>query len=139
MQRQAAANPERAASRSIPEPELRARTLNDPEAGPLLVALQKSIFDRMPARLRGTRNDIEQARSQFAYPVERIGAPVLIIHGTNDEAAPFAHAESLAARVPGAEFVPIEGGRHVSLFTHNSLIRARVSQFLGVRADRSHA
>lgn len=136
MQRKAAGNPEQAAARSIPDPVLRQRTLNDPEAGPLLKVFLSCAMDRMAARMPGTLNDIRQARASFDYPVEHIGAPLLVIHGTDDEAAPFAAAKSLAARVPGAELLAVEGGRHVSLFTHNALIRNRVRRLLAENSVR---
>ena len=126
----AARDPERVARRSIPDPAMRAHTLKDPEAGPLLAALQLSTVDRMTERLPGTRNDIAQSRLPFTYRLERIAAPLLVVHGTADEAVPFAQARALAAKVPGAELLAIEGGRHVSLFTHLHAIRARVAQFL---------
>ena len=130
MQRKAAAHPDEAASRSIPDPVLRERTLHDPEVAPLLLALQAGVMERMAARLPGTYNDIRQSRAPFDYPLERIAAPLLVIHGTDDEAAPFAAGRWLAARVPGAGFLAIEGGRHVSLFTHNRQIRERVRRIL---------
>lgn len=132
MARKAAADPDKAARRSIPDPALRALTLQDPEAGPLLMALQRSVMERMAARLPGTENDIAQSRSSFDYPLEQIRAPVLIVHGTEDEAVPFAQAKALAARVPRAELLAISGGRHVSLFTHRRVIQPRVRQFLAV-------
>jgi pimeloyl-ACP methyl ester carboxylesterase len=130
MRRRTAENPDRAARRSIPDPALRARTLNHAEAGPLLIALQLSVMERMAARLPGTMNDIAQSRSPFAYPLERILAPALVIHGTQDEAVPFAQAESLAARLPKAELVAVQGGKHVSIFTHRDLVQPRIKQFL---------
>jgi len=136
MQRKAATHPEEATARSIPDPVLRDRTLNDPEIGPLLQALQSSIMDRIAGRMPGTHNDIRQARAPFDYPVERIGAPLLVVHGTDDEAAPFAAATSLAARVPGAEMLAIEGGRHLSLFTYNPVIRERVRRLLAESSPR---
>lgn len=130
MRKKLIANPEAAARRSIRDPELATRTLNDPDAGPLLKELLLSTTDRMAERLPGTLNDIEQSRLPFAYPVERIAVPTLVVHGTADRAAPFAPAKALAETVPGAEFLPIEGGEHVSIFTHRALIRARVCAFL---------
>ncbi len=134
MQRSAARDPERAARRSIPDPALRARTLADPAAGPLLRALQASTLDRMAARLPGTENDVALTRSELALPVERIAAPLLVVHGTSDSAAPYAQGRELAARVPGAELLTVEGGEHVSIFTHRGLVRPRVASFL-----RAHA
>ena len=131
MHRRAVRHPDESASRSIPDAELCLRTLNHPEAGPLMRELQLGTLARLAARLPGTRNDIEQSRQHFSYPVERIHAPTLIVHGTMDEAVPFADAELLASRIRGAKMLTIDGGRHVSLFTHLDLIRARVRAFLG--------
>ena len=133
MRKKAAQNPEASARRSIPDPALRARTLGDSESGPLLAELQQSTMCRMAERLPGTLNDIRQSRAPFSYPVERISAPSLIIHGTDDEAAPFAASEALAARISGAELLAIPGGRHVSLFTHREAIQLRVRRFLNTR------
>ena len=133
MRRKAEKDPEAIARRSIADPELCARTLSDPDAGALLIALQLSTFDRMVRRLPGTNNDIAQSRRPFAYPLERIQAPVLAIHGTADKVAPFASSEALTSRVPHGELLAIPGGEHVSLFTHMALVRERVRAFL-----RSH-
>jgi pimeloyl-ACP methyl ester carboxylesterase len=130
MRRKVARDPDRAARRPIPDPALRASTLKHPEAGRLLQELQLSTLEQMAARMPGTENDIHQSRRPFVYSYERVGAPVLVIHGTGDEAVPFAHAEALASRVPNAELLAIEGGRHVSLFTHMDVIRPRVRSFL---------
>jgi pimeloyl-ACP methyl ester carboxylesterase len=91
-------------------------------------------MERMPERLPGTELDIATSRADLRYPLERIAAPVLAIHGTADRGAPFAQAQAVAARVPGAELLAIEGGEHVALFTHLGEIRARVGPFLGAHA-----
>jgi pimeloyl-ACP methyl ester carboxylesterase len=135
MRKKAAKNTELAARRAIPDPVLREQTLNDPEAGPLLRTNLLSTMERMADRLAGTRNDIMQSRLRFAYPVERIGAPVLIVHGTADEAVPFGQAQSLAAKLQHGELLAIPGGRHVALFTHCRLIRGQIAQFLKLRAN----
>jgi pimeloyl-ACP methyl ester carboxylesterase len=130
MRRKIARDPDRASSRSIPDPVLRARTLGDPEAGPLLVALQLSTADRMRLRLDGTENDVAITRSDLTIDLEGIRVPVLIVHGTADRAAPFAQGQEMARRIPGAELLAIEGGDHVALFTHREVIHPRVARFL---------
>jgi pimeloyl-ACP methyl ester carboxylesterase len=132
--RRAARDPEAGARRSISDPVVCARTVRDPEAGPLLAALQASTSDRLALRMPGTENDIAETRRPLAYPLERIAAPLLAVHGTADAMVPFAQARALAARVPGAELLAIDGGEHVSLFTHLDAFRARVGTFL-----RAHA
>jgi pimeloyl-ACP methyl ester carboxylesterase len=134
MRKHAADQPERAARRSIPDPALRARTLNHPEAGPLMKALQASTTESLAKRLAGTRNDIRQSRRRFDYRLEQITVPLLAVHGTADKVVPFAQSLSLAERVPKAELFAIEGGEHVSLVTHLDEIRLRVTGFLGLHA-----
>jgi pimeloyl-ACP methyl ester carboxylesterase len=132
--RKARQEPDRASRRAISDPLLRARTVNDPEAGPLLLELQRSTYDRMPLRVAGTENDIASTSSELSFPLERIRAPMLIVHGTKDTTAPYDQAQRLAARVPGAELLTLEGGEHFALFSHLHEVRARVGPFL-----RAHA
>jgi len=137
MERQAKRDPERAARASIPDAELRARTLADPEAGPLLRALMASTSDRMKERLAGTLNDVDVTR-RYDYPLEHLHVPTLVVHGTADRLVPFArHAQTLASRIPGAELVVAEGGDHVSIFTHRDVVRPRVTRFLREHAPRA--
>ncbi len=134
MSRKAQQDPDRAASRSIPDPVMRARTLGDPEVGPLFRELQRSTSDRMRLRMPGTENDVALTRSELSFALEQIKPPLLIVHGTKDSAAPFEQARILARRVPGAELLTIEGGEHVSIFTHRDEVQARVKRFLQAHA-----
>jgi pimeloyl-ACP methyl ester carboxylesterase len=123
-------DPDRAASRGIPDPALRARTLADPIAGPLYRELQATTYHRLSARLPGTEHDIRVTRVTI-YPLEAIRVPTLIVHGTHDRIVPFAeHARMMTDRIPGAELMTIEAGEHVCLFTHHTAISARVRRFL---------
>ncbi len=71
------------------------------------------------------------------YPLEQIAVPVLVVHGTGDRLVPFAqHGRALAAGIPGAELLALEGGEHVAIFTHRNEVRARVTQFLREHAPR---
>lgn len=134
MRKRAARNPERAASRSISDPAVRARTLADPEVGPLFKALLASTSDRVEQRLAGTQNDIAITRGT-TYPLEAIRVPTLVVHGTQDPLVPFErHAKALVSRIPGAELVRVDEGEHVAIFTHNQEVRERVARFL-----RAHA
>lgn len=137
MQKKALANIEGMAARSIPDPEVRMRTLQDPESGPLFTALMTSTCDRMAQRMPGTENDIVVSRTT-EYPLENIAVPVLIVHGTEDRMVPFTrHATALASRIPGAELLAIDGGEHVSIFTHRRQVKARVAQFLHAHASQA--
>lgn len=96
----------------------------------MLQALLVGTLHRLRERLPGTVNDTEQFRSIRTYPLAEIAVPLLAIHGTGDRVVPFAHGQALASAVAGAEFLQIENGEHVSLFTHLDEVRARVRSFL---------
>ncbi|MEU1393199.1 MULTISPECIES: hypothetical protein [unclassified Nonomuraea] len=55
--------------------------------------------------------------------VGSITAPTLVIHGSDDPMAPFAHGEALAAAIPGSEFLPVGGMARVPAANHSSDLR----------------
>jgi pimeloyl-ACP methyl ester carboxylesterase len=88
------------------------------------------VFDRITFRLPGTENDIRITQTT-TYPLEEIAVPVLVVHGTEDRLVPFMqHGKLLAARIPGAQLLAVEGGEHMSIFTHRDEVRSRVTRFL---------
>ncbi|OQY60220.1 MAG: hypothetical protein B6245_02495 [Desulfobacteraceae bacterium 4572_88] len=118
------------AKRSIRDPEILNRTINDADAWPMFSALLLSTFDQMGQRLEGTENDIEITRST-TYPLENLSVPVLAIHGTHDQVVPFeTHAKAFEARVPNAELLIVEGGEHVAIFTHMDIVQPKVDAFM---------
>lgn len=130
MRRRVTRNPERAARRSIRDPEFRRQTLADPEARPLFEALQSSVLDRLPARLVGTANDTAVLQRLEDLPLARLEAPMLLVHGTADTVVPVAHAERVAAAAPQSRFLRVAGGEHVVLFTHLAELRRAAAEFL---------
>lgn len=123
-------NPDAAATRAIPDAALRAQTVGDPGAGPLLHALQLSVFDRLPSRLPGTINDITRFETLDAIDFGKIAAPTLVVHGRGDDIVPFAHAEAAARGIHGAELLGFDGAGHVALFTHMKDVREKASRYL---------
>ncbi len=121
---------EAVAKRSIRDPEILARTINDSETWPLFSTMLLSTFDRMGQRLDGTENDIEISRNA-TYPLENLNVPVLIVHGTEDRLVEFTvHAKMYETRVPKAELLAVSGGEHVAIFTHRNMVRAQVIKFM---------
>ncbi|MGD9750644.1 MAG: alpha/beta fold hydrolase [Acidimicrobiia bacterium] len=59
-----------------------------------------------------------------------VAAPVLVIHGTDDLVNVTANAPLLAGRIPGAELVLIEGGRHGFFVEFREQASAAVIDFL---------
>jgi pimeloyl-ACP methyl ester carboxylesterase/predicted glycosyltransferase len=67
----------------------------------------------------------------------RVRCPTLVIHGERDKVVPFAQAESIAAAVPGARLLKIEGGGHL-LNARDPVIFARLLRdFVGAAPTRS--
>jgi pimeloyl-ACP methyl ester carboxylesterase len=46
------------------------------------------------------------------YDVRRIGVPTLVVHGTHDPLFPLPHGQALAASIPDARLLVIEGMGH---------------------------
>ena len=118
------------ARRSIRDPKILSRTINDVDTWPIFSTMLLSTFDRMGQRLDGTENDIEITRTA-TYPLENLCVPVLIVHGTQDQLVQFeVHAKMYETRVPNAELLAIDGGEHVAIFTHRNIVREKVFEFM---------
>jgi len=90
--------------------------------------------------LRGlVRRDVERARNFAAAqnhdllpddersrePLSSIAVPTLVVHGTADPLFPFPHGEALAAEIPGARLLALDGAGHgVERADWDALVRA---------------
>jgi pimeloyl-ACP methyl ester carboxylesterase len=59
-----------------------------------------------------------------------ISAPTLVMCGTADPVVPLRHAEMLAALLPNARFVAIEGAGHIPLTDHRVEVEREIRAFL---------
>ena len=66
--------------------------------------------------------------------LSQVQVPTLILHRIADPAVPFSAGQKLAAGIPGARFVPLEGKGHLFCFGDYSNILAAVDDVLGDRA-----
>ena len=118
------------AGRSIQDPEILEKTVNDKDTWPLFCQLLLSTFDRMDKRMAGTKNDIQITRSCI-YDLEKLTAPTLIIHGTKDPMLNFKKQTGVyMSRLPNAELLAVEGGEHVAIFTHREMVSGNVNLFM---------
>lgn len=69
-------------------------------------------------RAGGLDNDMARFGEIEDLELGRIAAPTLVIHGTADVDVPPAHGEHAATNIPGAEFIGMKNGNHLSLFVH---------------------
>jgi pimeloyl-ACP methyl ester carboxylesterase len=121
---------EASVARSITNPELRRKVMEDQETFGLFKVVLLGSFHRMAERIPGTRIDIRTSR-EFDVPLEEIRVPTLVVHGTNDPMVPFAHhGKGLSERIPGARLCLARGGEHPCIFTHRRQVRAAVREFL---------
>lgn len=74
------------------------------------IAQGKSSFPLIPTFL--IRYDFRNDQS-----IQKINAPILIIHGTNDVIVPYEQAQALTQLAPQAQLVTVEGGSHNDLPT----------------------
>jgi pimeloyl-ACP methyl ester carboxylesterase len=117
--------PDQATKRAIPDDVLRHATLADPQAGPLLRALQSSVFQRLTMRLPGTENDILRYRELGEVAYDRVRTPTLLVHGDLDDIVPPHHALTAHAEIAGSELLMIRGAGHFALFSHLAAVRKR--------------
>jgi pimeloyl-ACP methyl ester carboxylesterase len=118
------------AKRSIRNPEILDKTVNDTETWPLFSTMLLSTYHRMNERIEGTENDIDITRTA-SYKLEDLSVPVLVIHGTEDQLVSFeTNTKIYKARIPNVEILEVDGGEHVTIFTHRNIVKAKVSEFM---------
>jgi len=66
--------------------------------------------------------------------IEKISAPTLIIHRRSDPAVPFDAAREMAAVMPAAQFLPLEGDVHPPFFGDSDAVLDAIDAFLTGKA-----
>jgi pimeloyl-ACP methyl ester carboxylesterase len=71
----------------------------------------------------------------------KVSVPTLVVHYRNDRAIPLEAGRELAAGIPGARFVPLEGDAHIFYFGDRRPLRRAIAEFLGdpMEEDRQPA
>jgi pimeloyl-ACP methyl ester carboxylesterase/predicted glycosyltransferase len=75
----------------------------------------------------------EYDRAPVDALLERIRAPTLIIHGTDDQIIPFSNSEAIARRIPDARLVGLDGSGHGPQLRDPVKVNLLVDDFVGVR------
>ena len=65
----------------------------------------------------------------------RVRVPTLVIHRQGDRAIPFRCGREMAAMIPNARFVPLEGDTHIPFFGDADAILRVIAEFLGDPVD----
>ncbi len=90
-----------------------ARIMGTPSVRALFTAMFDTTFP-YSQRMPGTDNDAAVAR--LAPPLERITAPALVVHGTQDGDVAFADGTHAAASIPGAEHLWLDAEDHLGFW-----------------------
>jgi hypothetical protein len=61
----------------------------------------------------------------------KVRALTLVVHYRNDRIVPFEAGRELAAGIPGARFVPLEGDTHIFFFSDTRPLLRAIAEFLG--------
>lgn len=79
----------------------------------------------------GRLNDLVQRMDPGidSWPLERISAPTLILHGDADENSPYEASQDAAARIPNAELVTFDGGDHYIIVTRHAEVEGHIRRF----------
>jgi hypothetical protein len=75
----------------------------------------------------------EVSKTNIVELLPKVNTPTLVLHCKADRRVPFAMSQELAAEIPGAKFVPLEGKNHLFLAgepVHRAFFDA-VTEFLG--------
>jgi pimeloyl-ACP methyl ester carboxylesterase len=106
----------------------------DPKTAEEKAFLKTVLLSRTPVDLHfvGRRNDFLQRSDPKVdqWPLEKIKAPLLIIHGTKDENSDYNLSVKAAARIPNAKLVTLEGVDHFFPITRAAETRRHVRDFL---------
>lgn len=91
-----------------------------------LVGTFLPVTDRLP----GLANEGAAIDPTAEYPLDRITAPILVVHARDDGINPFPIAEFLAGSLPRARFVALETGGHL-LLGHRTEVTSAIAEVLG--------
>jgi len=96
-----------------------------------LMPYMKHMVDiDLPMFLRMLRSAGEHSAADL---LPQIDVPTLVIAGENDSFTPPRYAEEMAAAMPQAELMMVQGGTHVVPLERKDLVAARVEKFLRER------
>jgi pimeloyl-ACP methyl ester carboxylesterase len=83
-------------------------------------------YDRSAGNQSATNHAALKIGDAWRGRLPEMKAPLLVIHGTADPVYPIEHGEALAAAIPGARLVRLEGGGHELHPAHWDMIVAAI-------------
>ncbi len=102
-----------------------------PRASPEVRAKLRAMFERTPGETCARDALAIRDRPDSTRDLGGLGLPVCIIHGAADVLMPIEGARAMAAAIPGARFVAIDGVGHVPPMERPAETAAAMLTFLG--------
>lgn len=94
-----------------------AEAMDDEAEKDVVLTMARVVADHSN-RADGLENDMAKFGEIEDLELQKIAAPSLIIHGTADVDVTPDHGDHAAATIPGAGFLSMDRGTHLSLFVH---------------------
>jgi pimeloyl-ACP methyl ester carboxylesterase/DNA-binding CsgD family transcriptional regulator len=102
---------------------------------PTATAAERDDFVRFQRASLTAEKAVRSLAAVYAFDVQdrlaAIEVPTLVLHRREDRAIPFALGQDVAARIPGATFVPLDGTDHLPWRGDAESLVGAVRQFLG--------
>ncbi len=95
----------------------------------------REVFAEYQRQSADAEGAIGTTVAAFEYEITpllpQVTAPTLVLHRRGDKVCPFQQGRELAARIPGARFVPLEGDIHVISLGDTEALIGAIEEFLG--------
>jgi pimeloyl-ACP methyl ester carboxylesterase len=83
---------------------------------------------------KGYKNDNNQFAVLKDFPLEKITAPTIILHGDKDDNVPFSFAQNASKRIPKATLFKMKGKTHYAFFgSYGDTINNEIVKFINIQ------
>lgn len=107
---------------------------------PDATAVERDQFTAFQRRSSSPELAVASLRATYDFDVTaeagEVRVPTLVLHRRDDRAIPFSLGRDLAARIPGAEFVGLDGANHLPWRGDRVALANEVIRFLGGKVEQ---
>lgn len=104
--------------------------LTAPNADEAVISAARTMFENVPGETAAWDALAMKDRVDSTPALASIGVPTLVLHGAEDQLMPVAGAEEMASQIPGAKFVSIPNGGHLSPMENPTAVNQAIREFL---------
>ncbi|MEO7804582.1 MAG: alpha/beta hydrolase [Actinomycetota bacterium] len=104
--------------------------LTAPNADEAVISSARKMFENTPGETAACDALAMKDRVDSTPALATIEIPTLVLHGAEDQLMPVAGAEEMASKIPGAKFVSIANGGHLSPMENPTAVNKAIREFL---------